>query len=95
MTQNIDPHMRGGACAAHPRAPAPCGAFDAPLNICASCAHGVREFQTTTARPTSSQSIAPPAWLKAAVLARIPDVRQDTPRAVRPRIPRPAWPRHR
>ncbi|EGJ76220.1 putative anti-sigma-K factor RskA [Streptomyces sp. Tu6071] len=55
---------------------------------CAACAEEVREFTETASKLGLAASVSPPPGFKDAVMARIADVRQEPPRAVRATPPR-------
>lgn len=79
-----DLHTLTGAYAAHALEADESRRFEEHLADCPSCAAEVAEFRAALARLGSAESAAPPASLKAAVLAALPAVRQQAP-ALAPR----------
>ncbi|WAL70226.1 anti-sigma factor [Kitasatospora sp. YST-16] len=79
-----DLHTLTGAYAAHALEAQESLRFEEHLASCPSCTAEVAEFRATLARLGSAESAAPPASLKAAVMAALPTVRQDAP-ALAPR----------
>lgn len=66
--------------------------FERHLRECGTCAQEVRELRETATRLGRAAAVVPPPALRAAVLARIAQVRQDPPEAsVTPLRPRRPW----
>lgn len=72
-------HALSGAYALDALDPGEREAFAHHLTRCPSCAQEVREFAATAARLASAVALAPPAAMRAEVLARIDSTRQQPP----------------
>ncbi|MDT0417369.1 anti-sigma factor [Streptomyces sp. DSM 41982] len=88
MSTTADSHLLTGAYALHALEPAEEAAFERHMAHCAACAEEVREFTETASKLGLAASVSPPPGFKDAVMARIADVRQEPPRAVRATPPR-------
>ncbi|MEU6441433.1 anti-sigma factor [Streptomyces sp. NPDC047046] len=88
MSTTADSHLLTGAYALHALEPAEQAAFERHMAHCAACAQEVREFTETATKLGLAAAVNPPPGFKDAVMARIADVRQEPPRAVRATPPR-------
>ncbi|MER5948425.1 anti-sigma factor [Streptomyces sp. NPDC001904] len=79
MTETSDLHTLTGAYALDALDDDERRAFEGHLSQCASCTQEVRELSATAGRLGLAASMAPPPDLKAQVMARITDVRQEPP----------------
>ncbi|WP_037869828.1 anti-sigma factor [Streptomyces sp. SPB074] len=88
MSTTADNHLLTGAYALHALEPAEEAAFERHMAHCAACAQEVREFTETATKLGLAAAVAPPPGFKDAGMARITDVRQEPPQAVRATPPR-------
>lgn len=77
-----DVHTLTGAYAANAMPDDERWAFERHLAECDACNQEVRELQATTAQMGAAAAESPPAGMKAAVMAQIDEVRQETPARV-------------
>ncbi|WP_327579755.1 anti-sigma factor [Streptomyces sp. NBC_00145] len=76
---NADVHTLTGAYVLHALSEAERAAFESHLGVCEACTQEVAELAATAGRLGLAVSETPPPELKARVMGRIPNVRQESP----------------